>query len=57
MAANEKACALFECDTNELIGKKLSYFLKKTSQVLDEALEEDFPLVDGIVEAVSGKVV
>ncbi|XP_028986904.1 PAS domain-containing serine/threonine-protein kinase [Betta splendens] len=57
VAANEKACTLFECDTNELIGKKLCYFLKKTNQVLDEALEEDFPLVDGIVETVSAKVV
>lgn len=48
---------MFECLTNEVIGKKLSCILKKTSQVLEEALEEDFVLVDGTVAAVSGKVV
>ncbi|XP_023261172.1 PAS domain-containing serine/threonine-protein kinase isoform X2 [Seriola lalandi dorsalis] len=57
LSANEQACKLFECTTNELIGKKLSRLLKKTSQVLEQALEEDFPLVDGTVAAVSGKVV
>ncbi|GAA6234788.1 PAS domain-containing serine/threonine-protein kinase [Lates japonicus] len=57
LSANEQACKLFECTTNELIGKKLSCFLKKTSQVLEQALEEDFPLVDGTVVTVSGKVV
>lgn len=57
MSANEQACKLFECATEELIGKKLPSLLKKTSQVLEEALEEDFPLVDGTVVAASGKVV
>ncbi|XP_041805563.1 PAS domain-containing serine/threonine-protein kinase [Chelmon rostratus] len=57
LSANEQACKLFECTAVELIGKKLSCILKKTSQVLEEALEEDFPLVDGTVVAVSGKVV
>ncbi|XP_037644623.1 PAS domain-containing serine/threonine-protein kinase [Sebastes umbrosus] len=57
LAANEQAFKLFECTTEELIGKKLSCFLNKTSQVLEEALEENFPLVDGTVVAVSGKVV
>ncbi|KAF1383914.1 hypothetical protein PFLUV_G00136780 [Perca fluviatilis] len=57
LSANEQACKLFECTTTELIGKKLSCILKKTSQVLEEALEEDFPLLDGTVVAVSGKVV
>ncbi|XP_044074602.1 PAS domain-containing serine/threonine-protein kinase [Siniperca chuatsi] len=57
LSANEQACKLFECTTNELVGKKLSCILKKTSQVLEEALEEDFLLVDGTVAAVSGKVV
>ncbi|XP_039999183.1 PAS domain-containing serine/threonine-protein kinase [Xiphias gladius] len=56
LSANEQACKLFECTTNELIGRKLSCFLKKTSQVLEQALEEDFPLVDGTLTAVSGKV-
>ncbi|XP_060900547.1 PAS domain-containing serine/threonine-protein kinase isoform X1 [Labrus mixtus] len=57
LSANEQACKLFECTTNDLIGKKLSCFLKKTNQVLEDALEEDFLLVDGSVVAVSGKVV
>ncbi|XP_070774896.1 PAS domain-containing serine/threonine-protein kinase [Enoplosus armatus] len=57
LSANEQACKLFECTTNELLGQKLSCMLKKTSQVLEEALEEDFLLVDGTVAAVSGKVV
>lgn len=57
LSANEQACKLFECTTNELIGKKLSSILKTTSQVLEKALEEDFLLVDGTVGAVSGKVV
>lgn len=57
LTANEQACTLFECNSNELIGEKLCCFLKKTSQVLEQGLEEDFPLVDGTVEAVSGKVV
>ncbi|XP_073346626.1 PAS domain-containing serine/threonine-protein kinase isoform X2 [Pagrus major] len=57
LSANEQACKLFECTASDLIGKKLSCILKKTSQVLEEALEQDFPLVDGTVAAVSGKVV
>nr|XP_033505741.1 PAS domain-containing serine/threonine-protein kinase isoform X1 [Epinephelus lanceolatus]XP_033505742.1 PAS domain-containing serine/threonine-protein kinase isoform X1 [Epinephelus lanceolatus] len=57
LSANEQACKLFECTTKELIGKKLSCMLKKTSQVLEEAMEEDFLLEDGTVAAVSGKVV
>ncbi|XP_017277619.1 PAS domain-containing serine/threonine-protein kinase [Kryptolebias marmoratus] len=57
LSANEQASKLFECSAKELIGKKLSSVLKKTSQVLEEALEEDYPLADGTVAAVSGKVV
>lgn len=57
LSANEQACALFDCTTSELIGKKLSSLLKKTSQVLEEALEQDFPLEDGTVATVTGKVV
>lgn len=57
MSANEQACKLFDCNTSELIGKQLTSILKKTSQVLEEALEEDFLLGDGTVAAVSGKVV
>ncbi|XP_041659732.1 PAS domain-containing serine/threonine-protein kinase [Cheilinus undulatus] len=57
LSANEQACKLFECTTNDLIGKKLSCILKKTNQVLEDALEEDFLLANGTVTSVSGKVV
>ncbi|KAF7222677.1 PAS domain-containing serine/threonine-protein kinase isoform X1 [Nothobranchius furzeri] len=57
LSANEQAGKLFECSKNDLIGKKLPSVLKKTSQVLEEALEEDYPVVDGGVATVSGKVV
>ncbi|XP_068557800.1 PAS domain-containing serine/threonine-protein kinase [Cebidichthys violaceus] len=57
LSANEQAGKLLECTTDELVGKKLLSILKKTSQVLEDALEEDVLLVDGTVAAVSGKVV
>lgn len=54
---NERALQLFECTSDELIGKKLSQVLVKSSQVIVNVLEEDFLLEDGTVAAVSGKVV
>nr|XP_020451411.1 PAS domain-containing serine/threonine-protein kinase [Monopterus albus] len=57
LSANEQACKLFECTTNELIGKKLSCLLKKTSQILEEALGEDVLLADGTIASVSERLV
>ncbi|XP_024922045.1 LOW QUALITY PROTEIN: PAS domain-containing serine/threonine-protein kinase [Cynoglossus semilaevis] len=57
LSVNEQACRLFEYTTDELVGKKLDFFIKKTSQVLEQALEEDFLLGDGTVSAMCGKVV
>lgn len=57
LSANDQACTLFDCATSELIGKKLSCLLRKTSQVLEEALGQDFPLDDGTIATVTGKVV
>lgn len=57
LSANDQACNLFDCGTSELIGKKLSSLLKTTSQVLEEALGQDFPLDDGTIATVTGKVV
>ncbi|XP_047223385.1 PAS domain-containing serine/threonine-protein kinase isoform X2 [Girardinichthys multiradiatus] len=57
LSANEQASKLFECSTKELVGKKLSCVLRKTTQVLEEALEEDCQLADGTVAIVSGKLV
>lgn len=54
---NKQAQKLFDCLANELIGKKLPCIFKKTSQVLEDALEEMFLLEDGTVRAVTGKVV
>ncbi|XP_076000612.1 PAS domain-containing serine/threonine-protein kinase [Genypterus blacodes] len=56
LSANERACKLFDCTANELIGKNLSDILKKTSQVAGEALAEDFLQENGTVAALSGKV-
>ncbi|XP_061654428.1 PAS domain-containing serine/threonine-protein kinase isoform X2 [Phyllopteryx taeniolatus] len=57
LSANDEACKLFACTSDELNGKKLMCVLKKTTQVLEEALPEDFLLMDGSVASVSGKVV
>uniref|UniRef100_A0A096LQY5 PAS domain-containing serine/threonine-protein kinase n=1 Tax=Poecilia formosa TaxID=48698 RepID=A0A096LQY5_POEFO len=57
LSANDQAPKLFECSTEDLVGKKLSSVLKKTTQVLEKSLEEDYQLADGIVAIVSGKVV
>ncbi|XP_061879532.1 PAS domain-containing serine/threonine-protein kinase-like isoform X1 [Entelurus aequoreus] len=57
LSANDDACKLFECTANTLKGKKLFCVLRKTTQVLEEALNEEFLLTDGTVASVSGKVV
>lgn len=57
ISLNERALYLFKCSAEELIGKKLSQVLAKSSQVIVNALEEDFLLEGGTVAAVSGKVV
>ncbi|KAM9790140.1 PAS domain-containing serine/threonine-protein kinase [Syngnathus typhle] len=57
LSANEQAYRLFECTPEELNGKNLMCILKKTTQVLEEALPEDCLLMDGSVASVSGKVV
>ncbi|XP_014876689.1 PAS domain-containing serine/threonine-protein kinase-like, partial [Poecilia latipinna] len=57
LSANDQAPKLFECSTEDLVGKKLSSVLKKTTQVLEKSLEEDYQLADGTVAIVSGKVV
>ncbi|RVE61844.1 hypothetical protein OJAV_G00174450 [Oryzias javanicus] len=57
LSANEQATKLFEAPSVELIGKKISSLLKRTNQVLEEALEEKNVLADGTISAVLGKVV
>ncbi|XP_024129601.1 PAS domain-containing serine/threonine-protein kinase isoform X2 [Oryzias melastigma] len=57
LSANEQANKLFEAPSVELVGKKISSLLKRTNQVLEEALEENDVLADGTIAAVHGKVV
>ncbi|XP_023821184.1 PAS domain-containing serine/threonine-protein kinase [Oryzias latipes] len=57
LSANEQAAKLFESPSVDLIGKKISSLLKRTNQVLEEALEENDVRVDGTIGTVSGKVV
>ncbi|XP_077371587.1 PAS domain-containing serine/threonine-protein kinase isoform X2 [Festucalex cinctus] len=57
LSANDQACKLFACTPDELKGRKLMCILKKTTQVLEEALPEDYLLMDGSIASVSGKVV
>ncbi|XP_023674327.2 PAS domain-containing serine/threonine-protein kinase [Paramormyrops kingsleyae] len=57
LVANAKACKLFEYSSDDLIGSKLSWFLKTTSQSLEEALGEEHLKINGTLVVVSGKVV
>lgn len=57
LAANQQACRLFECSAGELVGKRLSSVLRKTSQVLEKALSERHLQPDGSVAAMCSKVV
>ncbi|XP_036410808.1 PAS domain-containing serine/threonine-protein kinase [Megalops cyprinoides] len=57
LAANEKACKLFEHNNNDLIGLKLSGLLKRANQIVEEALGEEYMERDGKPVVVSGKVV
>ncbi|XP_028327941.1 PAS domain-containing serine/threonine-protein kinase isoform X2 [Gouania willdenowi] len=56
LSANEQASKLFECSGPELNGRTLSCILKRNVQILVGALGEEYPLKDGTVAAVSGKV-
>ncbi|XP_038129209.1 PAS domain-containing serine/threonine-protein kinase isoform X1 [Cyprinodon tularosa] len=57
LSVNDQAVKLFESSTKELVGKKLSSVLRRTNQVLEEALEEDYQLADGTIATLSGQVV
>ncbi|XP_057713700.1 PAS domain-containing serine/threonine-protein kinase isoform X2 [Corythoichthys intestinalis] len=57
ISCNDEASKLFSCTPDELCGKKLMCILKKTTQVLEEALPEDYLLKDGSVASSLGKVV
>ncbi|KAJ8357425.1 hypothetical protein SKAU_G00202190 [Synaphobranchus kaupii] len=57
LVANEQACKLFEYNSNDLVGLKLSGLLKKTNQIIEEALGEEHIEEDGSMTVLSGKVV
>ncbi|XP_019733466.1 PAS domain-containing serine/threonine-protein kinase isoform X1 [Hippocampus comes] len=57
ISANDQAYKLFACTPDELNGTKLMSILKKTTQVLEDALPEDCLLMDGSVASVPGQVV
>ncbi|KAJ8270179.1 hypothetical protein GJAV_G00111260 [Gymnothorax javanicus] len=57
LVASDQACKLFEYNSSDLVGLKLYGLLKKTSQIMEQALEEEHIEEDGHITAVSGKVV
>ncbi|XP_077471609.1 PAS domain-containing serine/threonine-protein kinase [Stigmatopora argus] len=57
ISANDPASRLFSCTPDELSGTNLMSILKKTTQVLEQALPEDYLLKDGSVASSFGKVV
>ncbi|OXB83498.1 UNVERIFIED_CONTAM: hypothetical protein H355_006345 [Colinus virginianus] len=57
LVANDKACKLLGCSSQELIGQKLSHFISKCSQETWEAVEDECLEIDERSSVVSGTVV
>ncbi|XP_033894671.3 PAS domain-containing serine/threonine-protein kinase [Acipenser ruthenus] len=57
LVANEMSCKLFGYNSQDLIGQKLSFLLRKTNQSLEEALGEEHLEATGNLVMISGKVV
>ncbi|KFP40973.1 PAS domain-containing serine/threonine-protein kinase, partial [Chlamydotis macqueenii] len=57
LVANDKACKLLGCSTQELIGQKLSRLISKNSQEVWEAVSEEYVETDEGSSVVSGTVV
>ncbi|XP_014818458.1 PREDICTED: PAS domain-containing serine/threonine-protein kinase isoform X3 [Calidris pugnax] len=57
LVANDKACKLLGCSSQELIGQKLSRLISKSSQEVWEAVGEDYIETDECSLVVSGTVV
>lgn len=55
--ANDKACKLLGCSSQELIGQKLSRLISKSSQEVWEAVGEEYIETDECSSVVSGTVV
>ncbi|XP_062439081.1 PAS domain-containing serine/threonine-protein kinase [Rhea pennata] len=57
LVANDKACKLLGCSSQELIGQKLSHLISKSGQDVVEAVGEEYIGADGCTSMVSGTVV
>ncbi|XP_032302581.1 PAS domain-containing serine/threonine-protein kinase isoform X4 [Coturnix japonica] len=57
LVANDKACKLLGCSSQELIGQKLSHFVSKCNQETWEAVEDEYLETDECSPMVSGTVV
>ncbi|OXB58644.1 hypothetical protein ASZ78_003611 [Callipepla squamata] len=57
LVANDKACKLLGCSSQELIGQKLSHFISKCSQETWEAVEDEYLEIDERSSVISGTVV
>ncbi|KAM6198986.1 PAS domain-containing serine/threonine-protein kinase isoform 1-T1 [Sarcoramphus papa] len=57
LVANDKACKLLGCSSQELIGQKLSRLISKSSQEVWEAVGEEYIETDERSSLVSGTVV
>lgn len=55
--ANDKACRLLGCSSQELIGQKLSHFISKCDQETREAVGDEYLETDERSSMVSGTVV
>lgn len=55
--ANDKACKLLGCSSQELIGQKLSCLISKSSQDIQEAVGEEYIETDECSSVASGTVV
>uniref|UniRef100_A0A8C6NBJ4 PAS domain-containing serine/threonine-protein kinase n=1 Tax=Melopsittacus undulatus TaxID=13146 RepID=A0A8C6NBJ4_MELUD len=56
LVANDKACKLLGCSSQELIGQKLSHFISKSTQEAWEAVGEEYIETDECSSVVSGTV-
>ncbi|XP_048811185.1 PAS domain-containing serine/threonine-protein kinase isoform X2 [Lagopus muta] len=57
LVANDKACRLLGCSSQELIGQKLSHFISKCDQETREAVGDEYLETDERSSMVSGTVV
>ncbi|XP_071422789.1 PAS domain-containing serine/threonine-protein kinase isoform X1 [Pithys albifrons albifrons] len=57
LVANDRACKLLGCSSQELIGQKLSHFISKSSPEVWEAVGEEHLETSGCSSVVSGTVV